>query len=144
GRATRFGYAGVDEEPAHRIGRLPIGEGVLGVVLERAHPLRLREISEHPRSVGFPSHHPVMHSFLGAPIVVRGRVFGRLYLSEKQEGAEFTAEDERIAMMLAAQAGVAIENVSLYEELEARGEELARRLAQLGSFELVGRMLLTG
>ncbi|TMK43281.1 MAG: GAF domain-containing sensor histidine kinase [Actinobacteria bacterium] len=116
---------------------------MLGVVLEQAHPLRLREISEHPRSSGFPPHHPVMHSFLGAPIVVRGRVFGRLYLSEKEGGAEFSEGDERIAMMLAAQAGVAIESVFLYDEVQARGVELGRRLAQLGSLELVARMLLT-
>ena len=143
GELTRFVYSGIDEETARRIGRLPTGEGVLGVVLEQAHPLRLKEISEHPRSSGFPPHHPVMHSFLGAPIVVRGRVFGRLYLSEKEGGAEFSEGDERIAMMLAAQAGVAIENVFLYDEVQARGVELGRRLAQLGSLELVARMLLT-
>ena len=143
GELTRFVYSGIDEETARRIGRLPTGEGVLGVVLEQAHPLRLKEISEHPRSSGFPPHHPVMHSFLGAPIVVRGRVFGRLYLSEKEGGAEFSEGDERIAMMLAAQAGVAIENVFLYDEVQARGVELGRRLTQLASFELVARMLLT-
>jgi signal transduction histidine kinase len=143
GELARFVYAGIDKDTAHRIGGLPTGEGVLGVVLEQAHPLRLKEISEHPRSSGFPPHHPVMHSFLGAPIVVRGRVFGRLYLSEKEEGEEFSEGDERIAMMLAAQAGVAIENVFLYEEVQTRGVELGRRLAQLASFELVARMLLT-
>lgn len=143
GELTRFVYAGIDEETARRIGRLPTGEGVLGVVLEQARPLRLKEISEHPRSSGFPPHHPVMHSFLGAPIVARGRVFGRLYLSEKEGGAEFSEGDERIAMMLAAQAGVAVENAFLYEEVQARGVELGRRLAQLSSFELVARMLLT-
>lgn len=143
GDLARFVYSGIDEETARQIGRLPTGVGVLGVVLEQAQPLRLKEISDHPRSIGFPAHHPVMHSFLGAPIVVRGRVFGRLYLSEKEGGAEFSEADERVAMMLAAQAGVAIENVSLYEQVEERGTELARRLAQLASFDVVARMLLT-
>ena len=143
GELVRFVYSGIDEETARQIGSLPTGVGVLGVVLEQTHPLRLKEISEHPRSSGFPDHHPVMHSFLGAPIVVRGRVFGRLYLSEKEGGAEFSEGDEGIAMMLAAQAGVAIENIFLYDEVQARSEELRRRLAQLASFELVARMLLT-
>jgi signal transduction histidine kinase len=143
GELTRFVYSGMDEETVRQIGKLPTGGGVLGVVLERARPLRLREIAEHPRSAGFPVHHPVMHSFLGAPIVARGRVFGRLYLTEKQGGTEFSEEDERLAMLFAAQAGVAIENASLYKALEARGEELARRLAQLASVEDVGKMLLT-
>ncbi|MCW3036917.1 MAG: histidine kinase [Actinobacteria bacterium] len=143
GDLARFVYAGIDQDTARQIGELPTGVGVLGVVLEQAHPLRLKEISDHPRSSGFPAHHPVMHSFLGAPIVVRGRVFGRLYLSEKEGGAEFSEADERVAMMLAAQAGVAIENVSLYEQVQERGMELGRRLAQLASFDVVARMLLT-
>lgn len=143
GSLTNFVYSGIDEETARLIGALPTGGGVLGVVLEQAHPLRLKDIARHPRSAGFPPHHPVMHSFLGAPIMAHGVVFGRLYLSEKVGAQEFSLEDERIAMMFAAQAGVAIENVSLYEEVEARGEELARRLSQLASIELVARMLIS-
>ena len=143
GELARFIYSGVDEETARRIGPLPEGKGVLGVVLEQAHPLRLAEISEHPRSSGFPPNHPVMHSFLGAPIIVRGTVFGRLYLAEKIGEKEFSQEDERIAMMFAAQAAVALEKTSLYEEVAARGEELGRRLAQLASLELVARLLIT-
>src|ERR1051326_473991 len=143
GELARFIYSGIDEETARRIGPLPEGKGVLGVVIEQAHPLRLREISEHPRSSGFPSNHPVMHSFLGAPIIVRGTVFGRLYLTEKIGSREFSDDDERIAMMFAAQASVALEKTSLYEEVAARGEELGRRPAHLGSLELVARMLIT-
>lgn len=142
GTLSRFVYAGIDEETAVRIGALPTGRGVLGVVLEQAHPLRLANLADHPRSVGFPPGHPTMRSFLGAPIVARGRVFGRLYLTEKQGAATFSEKDERIAMMLAAQAGVAVENASLYDQVHARGEQLGRRLAQMASFELVARMVL--
>ena len=125
GLLLRFVYSGIDKKTADKIGELPHGRGLLGVLLEGGRPMRMQEISEHPASYGFPPNHPPMHSFLGVPIVVRDRVFGRLYLTEKQGGSEFTKDDERIAMTLAAQAGVAIENASLLEEVRARGDELA-------------------
>ncbi len=125
GLLLRFVYSGIDQVTADKIGDLPHGRGVLGVLLEEGRPIRMREISEHPDSYGFPLNHPPMHSFLGVPIIVRDHVFGRLYLTEKQGGSEFTKDDERIAMTLAAQAGVAIENASLLEEVKARGDELA-------------------
>ena len=125
GMLLRFVYSGIDKETADKIGDLPHGRGLLGVLLESGRPIRTREIAEHPASYGFPPNHPPMHSFLGVPIVVRDRIFGRLYLTEKQGGSEFTKDDERIAMTLAAQAGVAIQNASLLEEVRARGDELA-------------------
>ncbi len=125
GLLSRFVYSGIDEEMAHLIGDLPRGRGVLGQLIVNGQPLRLREISQHPRSSGFPPNHPPMHSFLGVPIVVRSRIFGRLYLTEKQGDREFSKDDERIAMTLAAQAGVAIDNARLLEEVRDRGEELA-------------------
>lgn len=143
GQLGRFIHAGIDAETVTSIGHLPTGVGVLGALLEEATPLRLPEISRHPRSAGFPEHHPVMHSFLGVPIVVRGRVYGRLYLTEKQGSRTFSADDERLAMTLAAQAGVAIENAALLEQVRARGEELGHRLVQLASVDRVGRLLIS-
>jgi len=125
GLLLRFVYSGIDRQTADLIGDLPHGRGLLGVLLEGGRPIRQREISEHPDSYGFPPNHPPMHSFLGVPIIVRDRVFGRLYLTEKQGASEFTKDDERIAMTLAAQAGVAIQNANLLEEVKARGDELA-------------------
>lgn len=125
GQLARFVYSGVERSIADRIGDLPVGRGVLGVLIEEGRPLRLREISDHPRSYGFPPEHPPMHSFLGVPIVVRDQIFGRLYLTEKQGAKDFTKDDERLALAFAAQAGVAIENAGLYEEVKARGDELA-------------------
>lgn len=125
GSLTRFVYSGIDEATAKKIGDLPRGVGVLGALIEEGRPLRLRDIVDHPRSSGFPEHHPPMKTFLGVPIIARGRIFGRLYLTEKQGGSEFTKDDERIALTLASQAGVAIENARLLEEIRERSEELA-------------------
>lgn len=142
GDLDRFVYSGIDHATADQIGDLPRGRGVLGVLIEEGKPLRLRHISGHARSFGFPEHHPPMESFLGVPIVVRGQVFGRLYLTEKQDAAEFTKDDERIALTLASQAGVAVENARLYLEVEARRDELARRMSELSSLETVAGLLI--
>jgi signal transduction histidine kinase len=121
---TEFITTGVTEAERAAIGHIPVGRGILGVLIDDATPLRLREIAEDPRSVGFPPNHPPMRSFLGAPVSARGRVFGNLYLTEKQDAEVFTDEDERALVMLAGQAGVAIENARLYEEVRDRARRL--------------------
>ncbi|HSB77952.1 MAG TPA: ATP-binding protein [Candidatus Methylomirabilis sp.] len=131
GGLERFVTSGMDEEVRARIGSLPVGKGILGVVVREARPIRLRDLTQDPRAHGFPSHHPPMRSFLGVPIICKGRIFGNLYLTEKQEADEFSKEDERLAMTLAAQAGIAIENASLYEELRRSYEELKQSQALL-------------
>lgn len=125
GALSEFLYLGIDDETRRRIGDLPEGHGVLGVVIEEAKPLRLAEISEHPASVGFPAHHPPMHTFLGVPVRVRDEVFGRLYLTEKKNGEQFTDDDEVVVQALAAAAGIAIENAHLYEQARIRQQWLA-------------------
>jgi len=107
---------GISKEERARIGALPRGKGLLGALIRDASPLRLERIQSDPRSVGFPANHPPMTSFLGVPIAIRGRVFGNLYLTEKQGASAFTEEDQRAVETLAAQAAVAIENARLYDE----------------------------
>jgi signal transduction histidine kinase len=112
-----FVTTGLDAGQRKAIGALPKGHGILGALIEDPRILRLRDIAEDPRSVGFPPNHPSMHSFLGAPVTARGRVFGNVYVAEKQGEPEFTAEDEETLTMLAAQAAIAVENARLYDEL---------------------------
>jgi signal transduction histidine kinase len=111
----RFLTTGVDEDTHRAIGDLPTGRGILGVVIRDAAPLRLHDLREDPRSVGFPPGHPPMRTFLGVPVSLRGVAYGNLYLTEKESGADFTQEDEDTVEMLASQAAVAIENARLYE-----------------------------
>lgn len=119
GRLSEFVNTGLDAATLARIGPLPEGHGILGRLIVDPKPLRLRDLSTHPDSFGFPPHHPPMHSFLGVPIRVRDEVFGNLYLCEKQSAEEFTTEDETLAITLASAAGVAIENARLHERLQA-------------------------
>ncbi|MEO6886128.1 MAG: GAF domain-containing protein [Jatrophihabitantaceae bacterium] len=119
GGLQEFIHVGIDEQTAARIGPLPSGKGLLGALIDDPRPIRLRAMSDDPRSIGFPPHHPPMAGFLGVPIRVRGKVFGNLYLSEPIN-AEFTADDEELMTALAASAGTAIENARLFEELERR------------------------
>src|SRR3954449_7537554 len=114
-----FIHIGVDDETAAGMGHLPEGKGVLGQLISEPYPLRIRDLGQHPASVGFPPHHPPMKSFLGVPVLVRGEVFGNLYLTEKRHG-EFTPEDEAVLTALAGAAGIAIDNARLYEEAEVR------------------------
>jgi two-component system, NarL family, sensor histidine kinase DevS len=111
----RFLTTGIDAETHAAIGDLPKGRGILGVLIREARPLRLANLGDDPRSVGFPANHPPMRTFLGVPIVLRGVAYGNLYLTEKEGGDEFTEEDEDLIQLLAAQAAVAIENTRLYE-----------------------------
>ncbi|HEY7561789.1 MAG TPA: GAF domain-containing protein, partial [Gaiellaceae bacterium] len=111
----RFITTGIDEETHAAIGDLPRGRGILGVLIRDSHPLRLHDLGQDSRSVGFPPHHPPMRTFLGAPVLLRGTAYGNLYLTEKDGGADFSDEDEELVVLLASQAAVAIENARLYE-----------------------------
>jgi len=119
GGLTAFVHVGIDQDLADRMGPLPEGKGVLGQLITEPYPLRIADLGEHPASVGFPPHHPRMRSFLGVPVLVRGEVFGNLYLTEKSRGP-FTAEDEAVLTALAGAAGIAIDNARLYAESERR------------------------
>jgi len=119
-RLIEFITDGITAEVHHKIGDLPTGRGVLGLLIDEPKPVRLRDIAEHPRSYGFPAEHPVMRSFLGVPIRIRDQVFGNLYLTEKRDAEEFTEDDEESVVALAVAAGVAIDNARLYAAAGAR------------------------
>lgn len=118
GRIAEFVTTGITAEQRAAIGDPPTGQGILGLLIEDPRPVRISNLSEHPLSHGFPSNHPTMTSFLGVPVIARGRVYGNLYLTSKRGDGEFDAEDEEALVILAAQAGIAVENARLYEEVE--------------------------
>ncbi|MEK7379828.1 MAG: GAF domain-containing sensor histidine kinase, partial [Gemmatimonadota bacterium] len=113
-----FTTSGIEEEERARIGALPSGRGVLGVVIREELPLRLRSLRDHPGSVGFPAHHPPMKSFLGVPVVGRSGVLGNLYLTDKVGADEFSAEDEHLAVLLAGKAASAVEDARRHHETQ--------------------------
>ncbi len=118
GELGEFITAGMDATTIAGIDHRPEGLGLLGTLIVEPAPLRIPEIARDPRSAGFPAGHPPMGAFLGVPIVVRDRVFGNLYLTDKIGGGEFTEEDEALAVALAAAAGVAIENARLHRQIQ--------------------------
>lgn len=121
---SQFLTIGIEEADYERIGDLPRGRGVLGLLIDEPRALRLDNISEHEKSFGFPPNHPPMRTFLGVPINVRGEAFGNLYLTEKRGGGAFTREDEQIVLALASAAGLAIQNARLYEHSRQREQWL--------------------
>jgi signal transduction histidine kinase len=132
----RFLTTGVDAETHAAIGDLPRGRGILGVLIGEAKSLRLHDLGEDPRSVGFPPNHPPMGSFLGVPILLRGVAYGNFYLTEKASGDDFTDEDQELVTLLAGQAAVSIENARLYEAT-------TQWSSQLESLHEVGNALAT-
>jgi len=136
---SRFLTRGVDE-PTHRaIGDLPQGRGVLGVLIDHPHPLRLADVGDHPRSYGFPPGHPPMRTFLGVPILVRGEAWGNLYLTEKAGGELFSPSDEEAAIVLSDWAAIAIDNARLYRSATARRDELERAVRGLEATAAIAR-----
>ncbi len=121
---SHFVTVGFDEDTVRRVGALPVGHGVLGLLIRQPQPIRMHDLQDHPDSFGFPANHPPMKSFLGVPVRVRDTVFGNLYLTEKRGGGDFTSEDQELAVALAAAAGVTIENARLYDEARARSRWL--------------------
>ncbi|MDQ2812403.1 MAG: GAF domain-containing protein [Actinomycetota bacterium] len=120
GELEQFVHEGMDEELVGRIGELPRGRGILGLLISKPVPLRLADLSGHPASAGFPPGHPPMTGFLGVPVRIGEEVFGNLYLTERSRGGEFSAEDEQLAIALAAAAGAAIANARRFAESERR------------------------
>jgi signal transduction histidine kinase len=139
-RLERFVTSGLTPEEHDRIGELPQGRGILGVLIHDAQALRLDDLMEDPRAVGFPPNHPPMRSFLGVPIMLRGTAYGNLYLTEKEGGGGFTAEDQDLVMLLAAQAAVAVENARLYESATRWSRQL-ESLNEIG-YALIGELEL--
>jgi signal transduction histidine kinase len=123
---AEFITSGADADTARAIGHLPRGHGILGLLIDEPEPIRLHDVSEHPRSYGFPLGHPPMHGFLGAPIRIRGEAWGNIYLTEKADGSDFDDDDVWAIVVLADWAAVAIDNARLFQESEARRTELER------------------
>ncbi|MCW2923023.1 MAG: putative Histidine kinase [Thermoleophilia bacterium] len=122
---ANFITVGADAATRAAIGDLPTGQGILGVLINDAQPLRLATLGDDPRSVGFPANHPPMTSFLGVPIISRGEVKGRIYLTEKRGASSFSAEDERVVVTLASQAAIAMQSAELYEGTSDVARDLA-------------------
>ena len=136
GHLDQFITSGLPPDLEARIHHLPRGRGLLGALIEDARPLRLARLTDDPRSAGFCAYHPPMASFLGVPVIARGRPIGNLYLTDKLDGPEFNEQDEAAVLTLAAQAGIAIENARLLRQVQ--------RLATVEERERIGRELHDG
>ena len=136
GSIEEFITVGVTDEERAAIGDPPVGHGILGLLIRETTPMRVPRIGDHPDSYGFPPNHPPMTSFLGAPVMAHGNVFGNIYLTTKRDAAEFDVDDEEALVVLAVQAGTAIENVSLHRANE--------RLALLEDRERIAKELHDG
>jgi two-component system sensor histidine kinase DevS len=127
GQIERFIPIGLSSEQVEQIGSTPAGKGMLGALMTARHPIRIPEIGQDPRSEGFPPNHPIMHPFLGVPIMSGDHLLGLIYLTDKEEHYEFTESDQRVIEILAAYAAVAISNAQLYQDVLERDQSLEKR-----------------
>jgi signal transduction histidine kinase len=134
GAIEQFITSGINRPDRARIGAPPRGHGILGVIIRENRAMRLDDLMTDPRRVGFPPNHPDMHSFLGVPVVVRGRTIGNLYLTDKEGG--FTDEDQREIETFARHVAIAMENARLHEQVQ--------RLAIVEERERIGKDLHDG
>ncbi|MGW2651007.1 PP2C family protein-serine/threonine phosphatase [Streptomyces sp. NPDC001393] len=128
GKVTDLITVGVDAPRLCAAMGLPQGHGLLHTMVDDRQPLRVADVAAHPRSAGFPAGHPVMRTLLGVPLMVRGTVYGDLYLADKTDGTPFDDDDEHLLTALASAAGVSIENARLYEHLKRAAEHFQRRM----------------
>ena len=133
GRITDFITSGISREDRERIGDLPHGRGLLGLIIRENRSYRIPIIAAHKESYGFPPNHPDMTSFLGVPITVEQDVVGRLYLTNKQGASEFRTDDQDLVETFARHAGIAIQNARLHEQVQ--------RLAVMDERERISRDL---
>ncbi|HVP05854.1 MAG TPA: GAF domain-containing protein [Dehalococcoidia bacterium] len=123
GRIEQFITSGITPQERERIGPIPAGRGLLGVLLHEGSTLNIEDISKDPRSIGFPPNHPEMKSLLGVPVIWHDQILGNLYLTEKIGGERFDERDEQLVRFLSTQAAVAITNARLYEGEQTRAHE---------------------
>jgi signal transduction histidine kinase len=114
----RFITSGISDADRARIGELPRGRGLLGLIIREDRTYRIPDITRHSERFGFPANHPEMGSFLGMPIRASGSVVGRLYLTNKLGAAEFSEDDQALVEMFALHAGIAIENARLHDQVQ--------------------------
>jgi signal transduction histidine kinase len=136
GAVERFITSGITAEERARIGPIPQGHGLIGLIVRENRPIRIDDIAADPRRYGFPPHHPEMHTLLGVPVTVQGRTVGDLYLTERLDGAPFSDDDQRLVETFAVHAGIAIENARLHEQV--------RRLAVVDERERISNDLHDG
>ena len=132
GKLKQFISVGMSDNEIKKMAHPPVGLGLLGELMNTELPLRVPMIQDHPKSVGFPEHHPHMASFLGVPIRAGNKQLGQIYLTEKIDAPEFTSDDEMIIQMLATYAATAITNARLYEQMRQRDLTLTRRNVDMG------------
>ncbi len=141
GRLKRFLTVGMSEEEIKRLAHPPLGKGLIGALMDTEEPIRLPVIEQDSRAIGFPSNHPHMTSFLGVPIRAGEAQLGQIYLTDKVDGPEFTADDERIIQMLAGYAAAAIQNPRLLEQMKERDLVLTRRSEDLALLNDIASVL---
>jgi signal transduction histidine kinase len=143
GKLVQFIPIGMNDADIRKIKHPPVGLGLIGTLMNTHETIRLSNIKDDPRSVGVPSFHPGMISFLGVPIWHGDHQLGQIYLTNKANGTEFTEDDQQVIETLASYAAIAISNARLYRQLVDRDRTLTRRNENLALLNELASTLAT-
>ena len=128
GRIQDFLSSGMTAEEARQLWELPDGMRFFEYLSRTLEPLRLPDLLGHIRSLGLPEFRPPLPvgpavSFLAAPVLHRDERVGNINVAEKEDGREFTREDEETLVMFASQAALVIANARRHrDEQKARND----------------------
>uniref|UniRef100_A0A7V1EI62 GAF domain-containing protein n=1 Tax=candidate division WOR-3 bacterium TaxID=2052148 RepID=A0A7V1EI62_UNCW3 len=100
--------------------RIPMGKGIVGWVAQHKKPLLVPDVTKDPRWFSGVDKKTkfVTRSILAVPLMVKGRIIGVAEVLNKRGNKKFNEDDLEMYLALANQMAIAIENASLYKELD--------------------------
>ena len=114
GAPEDFVTSGFTEDEHRRMMEWPDGPRLFEHFRAVPGPLRLPDLADYACALGFSSDLLPRATFQGTPMLHRGVHVGNFFLADKEDGEEFTSEDEKILLLFASQAATAIANARIY------------------------------
>jgi HD-GYP domain-containing protein (c-di-GMP phosphodiesterase class II) len=113
--------------------KLKMDEGIVGKVISTGEPYLIEDVSKEPswsmrvdKKSGFNT-----NSMITVPLITKGEVIGALQLLNKKGKSFFTNEDEKIALALANQSALALQNSRMYDEISRMNISIIKTLAKV-------------
>jgi len=118
--------------------RVPTPDTVMGRAILERQAVQAKDLETDPQFSAAPGRVLGVRTILGVPMLRDGHAIGAIAVW-RREVKPFTDKQIELLQTFADQAVIAVENVRLFKELEARTGELTRSVDQLTALSEVGR-----